>query len=479
MSKKTSLRRLIGIVGILLAAGLIIWTALALTVNAPIPPDPGSLGGEEAPAYLAALESYNSEISHTHAVLTLGVLVVVAYFFITECIPLMATAMLIPCYYGISGIMTFTDAFSGMIDSSVILFGGMFIIGGAMFQTGLAQKIGYKVVDLSKGSKARTILGICVITGIMSAFLSNTGTVAVLLPVCLGIADSQGWNRGELLFPLAIMASSGGMCTLVGTPPNMSAWTTLSSIGVNFGFFQFALVGIPVVIISIVYMMTLGKRLIPQRTSALVVKNEEKNKVYDVKKQWISGGILVLCIIVMATEVLPLAIVAVMGGIFCIITGCLTEKQAYEAVDWQTIFLFSGALGLANAMKVTGAGALLADATVNMLGGSPKPMVLMIVLFLLAGGLTQFMSNTAAAALLCPIGLSIAQSIGANPVSVVLAIGFACSAAYVTPVATPPNTMVYGPAGSKFMDFVKVGGPLFLIVGVICCILLPVFFPFY
>ena len=93
--------------------------------------------------------------------------------------------------------------------------------------------------------------------------------------------------------------------------------------------------------------------------------------------------------------------------------------------------------------------------------------------------LTQFMSNTAAAALLCPIGLSIAQSIGANPVSVVLAIGFACSAAYVTPVATPPNTMIYGPAGARFMDFVKVGGLLFLIVGVICCLLLPILFPFY
>ena len=114
-----------------------------------------------------------------------------------------------------------------------------------------------------------------------------------------------------------------------------------------------------------------------------------------------------------------------------------------------------------------------------LLGGSPSPMLLMIVLFLLAGGLTQFMSNTAAAALLCPIGLSNAQSIVANAVSVVLAIGLACSAAYVNPVDTPPNTMIYGPAGARFMDFVKVGGLLFLIVGVICCLLLPILFPFY
>ena len=103
----------------------------------------------------------------------------------------------------------------------------------------------------------------------------------------------------------------------------------------------------------------------------------------------------------------------------------------------------------------------------------------MAVLFVITGLLTQFMSNTAAAALLCPIGLSIAESLGASPTAVVLAIGFSASAAYITPVATPPNTMVYGPGGLQFMDYVKVGTPLFVIVMIMALILMPIIWPFF
>ena len=291
MAKKPLRQRIVTIIGAALALALIIWTVIALTVNAPTPPDAATMGGTESTDYIQALEAYEGEILHTHALLTLGVLVVVAYLFITECIPIAIAAMFIPCYYGITGIMSFSESFSGLIDSSVILFAGMFVIGGAMSQTGLAQKIGFKVVELSKGSKTKTVLGICLVTGALSAFLSNTGTVAVLLPVCLGIADSQGWNRGDLLFPLALMASSGGMITLVGIPPNMSAWTTLASIGVDFGFFQFAVVGIPVAIVTILYVMTIGKKLIPQRQSTQVLADTEAGKVYDVKKQWLCWAV--------------------------------------------------------------------------------------------------------------------------------------------------------------------------------------------
>jgi anion transporter len=332
---------------------------------------------------------------------------------------------------------------------------------------------------MAGGSESKLLIAIMLITGILSAFLSNTGTVAVLLPVCLGIADSKNWNRARILMPLAIMASSGGMITMAGTPPNMSAAATLNNAGLSIGFFDFAWFGIPVALISIVYMMLIGNRLIPDRQSAETVEDEEEGKVYDTKKQILSGVILIAVIVCMATEIVPLATAAVIGAIICIFTGCLTEKEAYQSIDWMTIFLFAGALGLANAMKNTGAGALLADKVVGILGDNPSPLVLLIVLFLVAGALTQFMSNTAAAALLCPIGLSIAESVGADPTAVVLSIGFACSAAYVTPVATPPNTMIYGPGGLVFMDYVKVGLPLFIIVGILAAILVPIIWPFF
>ncbi len=181
----------------------------------------------------------------------------------------------------------------------------------------------------------------------------------------------------------------------------------------------------------------------------------------------------------MVTKILKLHDAAVVGAILCVVTGCMTEKEAYQSFDWQTIFLFAGALGLAAAMKSTGAGKILADQVVGMMGEAPNPIVLTAVLFVITGLLTQFMSNTAAAALLCPIGLSIAESLGASPTAVVLAIGFSASAAYMTPVATPPNTMIYGPGGLQFMDYVKVGTPLFIIVMIMALVLMPIIWPFF
>ena len=471
-------KRLVRIIGLALVIALLGWTALTL-LNQPPAPDPAALGGEASAAYVEAMAAYDAEVQHEYALLTFGVLLVIAFFFITEAVPIAFAAMLIPCYYSVTGIMSFKEAFSGLVDSSVVLFAGMFIVGGAMFQTGLAQKIGITCVKAAGGSETKLVLFIMIITGCLSAFLSNTGTVACLLPVCLGIADSNHMNRGKLLMPLAVMASSGGMITMAGTPPNMSAAATLESAGLHIGFFEFAWFGIPCALISIVYMMLVGNRLIPDRRSQQIVADEEEGKVYDTKKQIISGVILLATIFVMATEIISLATAAVIGGIICVITGCITEKEAYQSIDWMTIFLFAGALGLAEAMSKTGAGALLADNVVSLLGGSPSPYLLMVVLFLLAGSLTQFMSNTAAAALLCPIGLSIAESVGADPTAVVLSIGFACSAAYVTPVATPPNTMVYGPGGFQFVDYVKVGLPLLLLVGVLACIIIPLVWPFF
>ena len=325
-------KRLVRIIGLALVIALLGWTALTL-LNQPPAPDPAALGGEASAAYVEAMAAYDAEVQHEYALLTLGVLLVIAFFFITEAVPIAFAAMLIPCYYSVTGIMSFKEAFSGLVDSSVVLFAGMFIVGGAMFQTGLAQKIGITCVKAAGGSETKLVLFIMIITGCLSAFLSNTGTVACLLPVCLGIADSNHMNRGKLLMPLAVMASSGGMITMAGTPPNMSAAATLESAGLHIGFFEFAWFGIPCALISIVYMMLVGNRLIPDRRSQQIVADEEEGKVYDTKKQIISGVILLATIFVMATEIISLATAAVIGGIICVITGCITEKEAYQSID--------------------------------------------------------------------------------------------------------------------------------------------------
>ncbi len=420
-----------------------------------------------------------AEISTLQSYITIVTLVVAAILFIMEIIPLSVTAMFIPIVLTLTGVLTSEEAFKSLSNSTILIYGGMFIVGGAMFATGLAGAIGRKVIALSNGSEIKLTLGIIMITALLSSVLSNTGTVAVLLPVCIGIADAAGWQRGKLLMPLAIMASVGGMMTLVGTPPNITVNATLLQYGESqFGFFEYAKFGIPLTIVSTIYLLTIGRRLLKSENKALVNEVETAETFHSKKDQLIAGSILLAVVVAMATEIIPLHIAAIAGGLLCIITGILTEREAYRSIDWSTIFLFAGALSLSVALEKTGAGALIANTVINAMGGNVSPYLLITVLFILTAGLTQFMSYTASAALLAPIGLQIAYSLAINPHAVLMTIAVAASAAFATPVATPPNTMVYGPGGFKFMDFVKVGVPLLFITYLMALLLIPLIWPF-
>jgi len=185
-------------------------------------------------------------------------------------------------------------------------------------------------------------------------------------------------------------------------------------------------------------------------------------------------------VVVMAMDFkrIPLEMAAVIGAIFLVLTGCIKEQQAYRGIDWVTIFLFAGMMPVATALDKSGAGKIIADTVVNFLGAAPSPYMLTAVLFILSAGLTQFMSNTAAAALLCPIGISIANGIGVSPHAVIMAICIAASCAFATPVGTPPNTLVLGAGKYCFMDYVKAGTPLVILEGILCVALIPMIWPF-
>ena len=172
-------------------------------------------------------------------------------------------------------------------------------------------------------------------------------------------------------------------------------------------------------------------------------------------------------------------VAAVIGALFLVIIKCVTEQQAYRGIDWVTIFLFAGMMPVATAMDQSGAGKLIAETVVGVMGGHPSPLVVTGVLFALSCGLTQFMSNTASAALLCPIGISIAEQIGAQPHAVLMAIAVAASCAFATPVGTPPNTLVLGPGGYRFKDYVIAGTPLILVCFVVSLIVIPIVWPFF
>ena len=363
------------------------------------------------------------------AITTLCVLAVAAFLFVTELIPLAVTAMAACTALGILGVLPAKQVYAGLSNSTVVLFGGMFVIGAAMFKTGLAETIGLAVVRKA-GTKEVPLMGaIMLVTIILSSVSSNTGTVACLMPVVIGIAQAANIPASKELMPLAVAANVGGTITMIGTPPNVIVTGALSAAGLpSFGFFEFALIGVPLSVIVLAYMLTIGRKTIPVKNAgamdeeAVKAAKEEAGASDDAApksktKMWISGLILVGVVVCMALNLktVPLQTAAVTGAILCVITGCLKEKEAYAGIDWVTIFLFAGMLSVATAMDKTGAGKLIADTVVGMMGEHPNPIILCAVLYLISNVLTQFMSNTASAALLAPIGISIAQSIGADP----------------------------------------------------------------
>ena len=371
--------------------------------------------------------------------ITLLFLLFAVIMFVIEKIPLGVTSMIVCIGLTITDVLDVQTAFAGFTDSNVILFVAMFIVGGALFETGMANKIGGIVTRFAK-TERMLIVAIMVIVGLMSGVLSNTGSAAVLIPVVIGIAAKSGYKRSKLLMPILIA--------------------------------------------GILFYATIGYKLLPEC-------DPKEEEAFDTKrdfdqvpkwKQWMSLIILILTLLAMIFEEkigISLCVSGGIGALLLILTGVISEKDALKSIDLKTIFLFGGTLSLAAALEKTGAGEMIAEKVIGALGSDPSPYILTLVVFLLCCVMTNFMSNTATTALMVPICLSIAQRIEADPRAVLMACVIGGSCAYATPIGMPANTMVVGVGGYRFMDFVKAGFPLIIIATVVSMIILTIAFPFF
>lgn len=424
------------------------------------------------------------------AIITLLILLLAAVLFLTEKLPVAVTALLTTMLLYITGVINAEVAFSGFTNNVVILITGMFVIGASLFETGVAKKIGGMITRYAKTEK-QLLLAIMLITAILSAFLSNTSTTAVMMPIVIVIAASSGFSSSKFLMPLAYASAFGGMITLVGTNGNLAVQGVMENQGIEgFGFFEFAYVGIPLTLIGIIYMMTIGRKLVPDRLDEqgavmgdITIEGEDKdNPNHTPVKQIISVTVLALAVIFMVFEAqigIPLHVVSIIGALVIVITRTMTEKQAYKSLDLSTIILVAAMMPLATALDDTGAATMIADFVLGIIGESGGPYVITAVLFIVTAFLTSIMSNTAAAALMAPIGLVLAVSLGADPKAILMTVCVAANAAYASPVGTPPNTMIYGPGNYTFIDYIKNGMPILVIQLILCVFVVPLIWPFY
>ncbi|MDY3810621.1 MULTISPECIES: SLC13 family permease [Desulfovibrio] len=412
----------------------------------------------------------------TKAYITLGILVVAAIMFFTEIVPLPITALLVPVALSLTKVITSKVAFSYFGDPTVILFMAMFIVGEATFITGFADKVGALAVRLSKGNTVLLLVYTMAAVGLLSTVLSNTGTTVVAVPMILGMCIKAKLAPGKVLMPVAFASSLGGTVTLVGTPPNGIINSMLAQTGqAPFSFFEFGLIGVPLLVAGLVYYGLIGHRFLPegrQMDDDIVTEGQTRreNKMYH------SILIFAFVVFMMASELMPLTTAAILGACLMVITGCMTMREAFRSVDWTTIFLFAGMLSMSAAMAKSGAAAIVANAVVSMVS---DPWMLMLVCCALTALITNFMSNTATAALMAPLALPIALASGISPLPITMGIAMSASACFLTPIATPPNTIVLGPGKYSFLDYVKAGWPLQLITLLMCWLLIPMIWPFH
>ena len=212
-------------------------------------------------------------------------------------------------------------------------------------------------------------------------------------------------------------------------------------------------------------------------TEGLLLISETKSKTLN-KTKIILTLIIMLAVLALAIlDVFPIVVSALAGAVAMVILGVITTEQAYKAIDWKVIFMLAGILSMGAALEKTGGSALLGESIVNLLG-SYGPRIVLGAIFGLTFLLTNVMSNNATAALLAPIAISIASSLGVDSRPMLMAVTFAASLSFMTPMGYQTNTMIYSPGNYQFRDYLKVGTPLNLLFWIIGTLVIPIIFPF-
>lgn len=386
-----------------------------------------------------------------------------------------------------TGIMTIDEAFSGLTNSNVIMFAAMFVIGAGIVKSGLLDSTKNIVMRYQNRPKI-VLLVLMLVATVLSILTSAVGTMAILLPLIINIANNLNISRSKFIYPVAMIANIATACTFLGQgAANMNWSDVMVNMGgpVPFGIWDFTIARIPVIVTTIIYGVFVSQYLLPDIPNSQFDTGQpvvEKTKTIDVKKQRIAQIICSFTIIGMIVldyfSLVPMYIVACIGAVLLILFGVLSEMEAISSIHGPTMFLFIGVLPLSDALKMTGAADVVASLMRTLLGNTTNPYIIMAVLFVVPLILTQVMSNIAAVAVFVPLVCSVAVSIGIDPRAGVMAVLIASCTSILTPMAAAAQAMILAPGGYSMKDYLKCGFPLVLINTVVCIVVLPILFPF-
>lgn len=431
------------------------------------------------------------------AVTVLVMFAVIIALLVKEWVPIGLVGLAVPFFLVVFKICSASTAMSYFVSETAVLIPCVYVMGEALQKVGIADKLGQAVLRgadkfSGHGEDTREIVLFAIIllgAGAASFLLPRYGVTGAFMAVMVAIAKKTKISRTKLMLVLALAANIWGNNTLVSTPPNMLANGVLETAGAQtFGFFEFALIGIPISVLGSLTLILMRKRIPSNINEEEMASIEEKDSKLEQKTNVPKWRVITTVIIFVLFYILimvedDIGIPATVSGPLCValIIGInvMSEKQACSIVGWDVAIFCAGMQAFGKAIEVSGAGEMIASAITGIIGSTPSPFLITFILFITAAFMTQFMSNTGAAALLFPIGMSLALQVNADPRAVIMAVVMGCGASFMTPMATTSNTMVVGVGGIKFKDFVTTGMPLMIVTAIVCTIGIPLIWPFY
>jgi sodium-dependent dicarboxylate transporter 2/3/5 len=454
-----------------------------------------------------------SDNPQAHKLLAVFLLVVV--WWVTECIPIPITALLIPVFITVFSISSVKEAFAPFANPIIMLFLGSFILARAMCVHALDQKLAFSVLSMRSiaHKKTRILFALGLTSLFLSMWISNTATTAMMYPIALGVMDALHSNGGDkkntsfgitLLLTLAYSASIGGVGTPIGSPPNLIAIGMLERLAdYRITFFQWMIIGflvlIPMYLFLFVYMKSRIKNDAkadgPVDLSALKEKGHrgkltraQKNVLFAFSVTvflWVLPGIVSLAkgrnapLFLWLQEHFPEATAAIIGAglLFFLPINfqrgefTLSLREAIK-IDWGTLLLFGGGLSLGFQMFESGLAEAIGNSFISLGGSSASLTLITLLAVALSVYMTELTSNTASANMIIPIIIAVSNAAGISPLPPVLGSAIGCSFAFMLPVATPPNAIVYGsgmislPQMMKHGFWLNIAGILLIWLGV-------------
>ncbi|MCG9737294.1 DASS family sodium-coupled anion symporter [Shewanella insulae] len=394
----------------------------------------------------------------------IAILVFAAVLWLTEAIHISVTAILIPIMGVLLGVFETKAAMSNFANPIIYLFFGGFVLAAALNHQGIDRRIAHKVLTASKGKLSIACMFLFGITALLSMWISNTATAAMMLPLALGILRQLDIkeHRNTYLFMLlgiAYSANIGGIGTLVGSPPNAIA---AAQVGLSFAdWLEFGLITVALMLPSMLIALYLYLKPnlnvvceLPKNNEHLPLQGKLTLLIFlTTVCCWIFSKPISAALggIPQFDTIVALGAVVMLAGL-----GLVDWKKIEKTTDWGVLILFGGGLTLSAILKATGTSVFLAHWVTDIFGNTHMALFTFAVIFFVVM-LTEFASNTASAALLVPVFAAIAEALGLSPVMLSVLIGIAASCAFMLPVATPPNAIVYGSGYIKQSEMMRAG----------------------